>query len=248
AKTPVPINQVHKFGIGDSIAKMYHMVARREIDVHDVQLTLNLRPKVMRGIVANNADLNFVKTHNIRTVVRGTELIPANVTRQAIYIIRNPLDVILSYARHYGQTPAESVTALAHPDNVNAAEPSTVMQFLGTWSDHVKSWEKGTAFPTLVVRYEDMLEKPTETFGNVLKTIGLDPDPEKLDRAIRFSSFEEVSNQEEVDGFKERSPNSDRFFSKGTAGQWKSELDPELVAQVRRDHKRVMKKYGYYSV
>lgn len=248
AQKPLPINKVHKFGIGDSIAKTYHMVARREIDIKDFKLTLQLRPQVLRGIVANNADVNLVKTHNIRSVAFGTELIPANVTRQAIYIIRNPLDVVLSYGRHYGMTPEETVHAFARSDNSSAAEASTVAQFLGSWSEHVKSWAQGTPFPTLVIRYEDMLDKPKEAFGSVLNSMGIKPDPEQLERAIQFSNFEEVSNQEAKTKFVESSPNSDKFFAKGTAGQWKSDLSAELIAQVRRDHKHMMKKYGYYSV
>ena len=59
---PVPINQVHRFGMGDSIPRMYQMVAGRQIDVRDYQETLKLRDKVLAGIVANKADVNFVKT------------------------------------------------------------------------------------------------------------------------------------------------------------------------------------------
>ena len=48
---PVPINQVHRFGMGDSIPRMYQMVAGRQIDVRDYQETLKLRDKVLAGIV-----------------------------------------------------------------------------------------------------------------------------------------------------------------------------------------------------
>ena len=68
---PVPINQVHRFGMGDSIPRMYQMVAGRQIDVRDYQETLKLRDKVLAGIVANKADVNFVKTHNVRAEAFG---------------------------------------------------------------------------------------------------------------------------------------------------------------------------------
>lgn len=234
--------------MGDSIAKTYHMVAGRQVNVQDFNLTLRLREHVLRGIVANNADVNFVKTHNIRAVAHGVNLIPDNVTRQAIYILRNPLDTLLSYGRHYGMTVEDTVTAFGRSDNANAADEKTVTQFLGSWSEHVKSWESSSKYPSLVVRYEDMLETPHETFGNVLKAIGLDPEEDRLDRAIRFASFDELSKQEEKSGFVESSPNSDRFFAKGKSGQWKTDLPKDLVDRVRRDHKRMMKKYGYYNV
>ena len=60
AKSPMPINQVHRFGLGDSIVHMYQRVAGKEIDSKNSTLTLALRDKVMRGIVGINADVNFV--------------------------------------------------------------------------------------------------------------------------------------------------------------------------------------------
>ena len=77
---------------------------------------------MLRGIVANNADVNFVKTHNIRADAFGVTLIPDKYTRSAVYILRNPLDMLLSYARHYGMSHADTAEAIARSDNSNAAE------------------------------------------------------------------------------------------------------------------------------
>ena len=65
---PVPINQAGKMGLGDAVVKFYNMVAGHEIDSNDVDTVMKLRPKVLRGIVANNADVNLVKTHGTRTI------------------------------------------------------------------------------------------------------------------------------------------------------------------------------------
>jgi len=246
AAKPVPINQVHRFGMGDSITRTYNMVAGRQIDPNNIDLTLSLRDKVLRGIVANNADVNFVKTHNIRADAFGVTLIPDRYTRSAVYILRNPLDMLLSYARHYGMTHAETADAISRSDNSNAAEEHTVTQFLGSWSEHVESWTKRkSAYPVLVLRYEDLLDRPEKNFALLLNHIGVPVEEERLQRAIRFSSFDEVSKQEETAGFVEGSPNSERFFAKGQSGYWKTELDPEIAARVKRDHRKVMKKYGY---
>ena len=112
---PVPINNAHRIAMGDSITKMYERVAGRPIDVTDLDAVLRLRPGVLRGIVANNADVNLVKTHNARVTARGVPLIPDQVTRSAVYMLRNPLDMVLSYARHYGMTPDEAVHTVSHP-------------------------------------------------------------------------------------------------------------------------------------
>jgi hypothetical protein len=145
---PLPINQIHKFGIGDSIAAMYSKVAGRTIGVNDVALSLQLRDRVLAGVVANNADINLVKTHNRRTVAHGVQMIPEKFTRSAIYVMRNPLDMVLSYARHYGIENAEATGLICHTDNANAPTDRTVAEFLGSWSDHVESWTGKSAIFT----------------------------------------------------------------------------------------------------
>jgi len=245
SKEPVPINNAHRVAMGDSIVKTYHMVAGREIDTTDIDLTLKLRRLVLRGIVANNADINLVKTHNARTMARGVHLIPDDVTRSALYIMRNPLDMVLSYARHYGMTQDEAVYTVSHPDNANPPDFDNVTQFLGSWSDHVRSWTGKSAYPVLVMRYEDLLADPHENFAKVIEHLGMAVEPERLDRAIMFSSFKELSEQEKKQGFIEKSPQSERFFSKGTSDQWKTDLEPRLVKQMKHAHRKVMKKHGY---
>lgn len=242
---PVPINQVHRFGMGDSVAKMYHMVAGQKIDLQDYRLTLQLRDKVLAGIVANKADVNIVKTHNIKSEVFGVTLIPDKYTRSVVYVVRNPLDMLVSFARHYGLTHEEATKAISRSEHSNAPEDNTVTQFLGSWSEHVQSWTVPAPYPVYVMRYEDMLEAPEICFSKLLEHIGLSVEEKRLKKAIRFSSFDELSKQEQKSGFVESSPKNDRFFARGKSGQWETELDSKIVERVRRDHRKIMKKYGY---
>lgn len=245
AKKPIPINQVNRFGLGDSIAKTYEMVAGRPVDTHNVALILSLRDKVLRGIVANNADVNLVKTHNIKAVARGVDLIPAKYTRSAIYIIRDPRDMVLSTARHYSESLDKVVSRIGHKDNATQADDKTVSVFQGTWSDHVKSWTGYAPYPVLTLRYEDMLANPHDTFAKTLKHLGVPLDQERLDRAVRFSSFDELTTQEAETGFQEKPAGADKFFASGRSGQWKTDLDEKLVEQICKDHGKTMKKFGY---
>lgn len=247
AKEPIPINQAHRMVLIDSNTKTYNIAAGRKIDVQDINLTLSLRDKVLRGIIANNADVNLVKTHNIRKRVRGVTMIPDDYTRSAVYILRNPLDMVLSYARHYGQTIEQAVATISNPDNANAPTDETVAQFLGTWSDHVNSWTSGAHYPFLVLKYEDLLADPKLHFSKLVTHFGLPVDEDRLDRAIRFSSIKELRKQEEDSGFIERPEQSEKFFGKGTSGQWQSELSKDHVKYLRREHRDVMERYGYYK-
>ncbi|MCY3983525.1 MAG: sulfotransferase domain-containing protein [Roseovarius sp.] len=247
AKTTAPmrINEIHRFAVGDAQTRMYNMIAGHKIDPGDIMLTLKLRNRVLRGIVANNADVNFVKSHNMRQIVFGNDMIPRHFTRSAVYIMRNPLDLTLSYARHFGMSNEAVVEAIGRRDNATAPDHLTVAQFLGNWSDHVKSWTVTLGYPVLVLRYEDLLSKPDDHFSKLLKFIGLEPDAERVERAIKFSSFKELRRQEDDAGFVEKPTDSAKFFAKGNSGQWKKDLDPVLAKKIRADHRRIMKKYNY---
>lgn len=245
SKEPLPINQVHRFGMGDTIARTYQMVAGRPVNGNDPAEVLGLRDQVLRGIIGNNADVNFVKTHNIRRTGNGVDMAPEAYTRASIYILRNPLDMALSYARHHGLSLADTVHAIGHSDNATAGDASTVATFLGSWSEHVSSWTARAGYPQLTIRYEDLLENPEENFSNVLKHIGVPVDPGRLQRAIRHASFKEVKQQEEKHGFVEKPAEADSFFTSGTAGRWKTDLPKDLADQIIKDHRATMKRYGY---
>ncbi|MGX0975053.1 hypothetical protein ACSSVY_000751 [Roseovarius sp. MBR-51] len=245
AQEPVPINQAHRFAMGDAVVKMYNRVAGREIDPQDLALCLRLRDPVLRAIVANNADVNFVKTHNARVAPDKIDLIPDRYTRSAIYIIRNPLDMVLSYARHYGITQEDAAQKICHPDNGNLPTETTVAQYLTSWENHVKSWMAYAPWKRLLVRYEDLLDDPETQFAKVLDLVGVPVDKERLQRAIRFCSFDELSRQEDEQGFIERPEQSEKFFGKGQKDQWKTDLDPALAEMIRTKMGQTMKRYGY---
>ena len=244
-KAPMQINEIHRFAVGDAQTQMYNMIAGYKIDPSDIMLTLKMREMVLRGIVANDADINFVKSHNMRQIVFGHDMIPKYYTRSAIYIMRNPLDLTLSYARHFRMTNTAVAEAIGRRDNATAPDQSTVAQFLGNWSDHVKSWTITLGYPVFVLRYEDLISKPNDHFSKLLKFIGLEPDAERVEKAIQFSTFKELRRQEDETGFLEKPPDSSKFFAKGNSGQWKNDLDPEIVKKIRTDHRRVMKKFNY---
>ncbi|MEM6486713.1 MAG: sulfotransferase domain-containing protein [Pseudomonadota bacterium] len=243
--TPMPINQVHRIGIGDAVPKTYAKVADRPIDPSDPRQTVALRPRVLASIAGNNADINFVKTHNARTKAFGVDLIPAHLTHSAIYIMRHPLDVACSFARHYAQTIEETIAAFDRADHSIIGDSNSVPQFLGSWAEHVRGWTRHRDFPVLLLRYEDLLARPHEEFARVVQHIGAPMDEERLDRAVRFSSFDEVSAQEAKHGFIERSPGSERFFHSGGSGAWRDTVPDALASRFAAANAKAMSLRGY---
>ena len=242
---PVPVNQLSRLGIGDANTLAHRRVAGGNFDPRNPRQMVQVRRKMLDTVDGNGADLNFVKTHNQNTRAFGVEMVPRHQTRGAIYILRDPRDMAISYASHHGLTLDETIHRLNHPENATAGNEQNVHQFLGTWSDHVRGWTRARGFPVLTVRYEDMLEAPTEIFEKVVTFTGLGLDQARLAKAIEFSSFDKLKAQEQTSGFVENSEHQAAFFRTGKAGGWRSELTTQQITKIETDHQRVMRQHGY---
>jgi hypothetical protein len=194
-------------------------------------------------------EVRFRKIHDALRTRAGAPIVPPERTRAAVYVVRDPRDVVVSYAHHSGRTHERMVEALGHPGQAVATGPDElgqqVRQHLGTWSDHVRSWTEHELFPVLVVRYEDMLADTAGQLARLARFAGLEASAERLAAAVRAASFDELRAKEELHGFFERPARERQFFRTGRAGGWRQELAPELAARVEHEHREVMGRLGY---
>ena len=89
------------------------------------------------------------------------------------------------------------------------------------------------------MRYEDMVHNPIKTFGRFNKFLGLPKNPERLKRAIKNSSFSEVSKQETMVGFPERARPDQKFFRSGKVGGYLSLDQVKLILPLFRKSGRI---------
>lgn len=209
-----------------------------------------LRPEVYTQLAANTEETLFMKVHDAYILADGkTPLFPKAASIGVIYIIRNPLDVAVSSAHHSGLDYDQVILNMADETHALCGKQERLYvqlrQRLLSWSGHVLSWIKISGFNICILRYEDMQQRPLETFERAVRFAGLDYGRDEIQKAIDSSSFEELRRQEEKGGFKERSSCSEFFFRKGKAGTWKEELTGEQAGQIIRDHGKVMRMYGY---
>lgn len=243
---PVPVNQLHKLGAGDANTLAFQKLLGRPVDPTNPIETARNRAPFFDALVSNGADVNLVKTHNQNNDAFGIPLVPVHQTKCAIYVVRDPRDMAISYASHHGLTIDDTIAHINNPNNATAGNAQSVHQFLGRWSDHVTSWTRTKKFPVLAIRYEDMLRKPEKTFASVVRRIANMPmDKERLNRAIEFSSFDQLKNQETETGFIENSEHQDRFFRTGGSGHYREHLTPEQISRIEQDHGKVMRRHGY---
>jgi Sulfotransferase domain len=239
------INELDQFSVGSAAKALFKDVIGFDLtDEHRSEVAA-ARAKVQQRIVDAVEGLVFVKTHQAIVIDREHPTINFAVTAGAIYIVRNPLDIAISYAHHLGK-PIDF--AIDFMNMKNAETPITdkqVYEVYGSWSQHVLSWTRKPHPAIYVMRYEDMLDEPLKTFGALAQHLLFKPSDAQLADAIDRSSFERLRQQEEKAGFRERPEHAERFFRDGRSGQWKDVLTPQQVQRIVDAHGEQMQRFGY---
>jgi sulfotransferase family protein len=132
-------------------------------------------------------------------------------TRRAIYLVRNPRDVMLSLLRHSGAepgTPQARDFGLAFVANYGMPALSAEFEW-GNWPQSVQAWTDPAAlhryFPNgevLPVRYEDMRADPAATLYKILDFLDLGQPVAMADvtRAVETSALEKMRDIESRQG------------------------------------------------
>lgn len=243
--SPHDINRLDELTGGDVDPALYAGIAGQPADSLTVEQAIGLRGRVQQSLAAAASGSRFVKTHSALLHVYGADTIDMSVTAGAIYIVRDPRDVVLSFAHHLGESHERIVELMATDNAHTDASASMMPDVIGSWSQHVESWTAQSSPGLHVVRYEDMLRDTQKCFAGVTRFLGLDVPPPRLNAALRNSSFKALAEQERKRGFRERSGHADRFFRKGVAGAWRRELAPELARAVAQRHRVQMQRFGY---
>ena len=242
----VDINRFEEASASESSAPLYPRFLGKPVFKATAAEIAAARPWVQAALVESAGRPIFMKTHNARGLDFGRPLVNTQVTAGAIYIIRNPLDVAISYA-HLSNQPIDSTITTMETRGWGIDTTATkVRTVTGSWSEHVATWTD-IAHPTvLVVRYEDMVGKPERTFARIARHLLLKPTREQLRQAIDLTSFKRLQAKEAAAGFVEKPDTSvDPFFREGRAGQWRERLTEDQVARIVSAHRKAMRRFDY---
>lgn len=244
---PQDINRMTEYTIWDIAAKPYEKVIGKPPKDVDRAEIAKARPEVQKMIAERTNGLAMVKTHHALVLDRGVPAINFAVTSGAIYVVRNPLDVAISFANHLGSSIDRAIKEMSIRNLETQVTDKNVYEIYGSWSQHVQSWTQKPHRAIYVMRYEDMLADPREIFGGLARHLLMKPTPEQLDLAIQRSSFEELKKQEEKEGYKEKPETAKRFFRAGKADQWKKKLTRRQIRSIVQDHHEQMARFGYLT-
>lgn len=206
----------------------------------------------------NNKD-TFLKTHNTLIEFEGYKFTSPKQTKGAIYIVRDPRNVVLSMSHHYSLTYEESFEKMIN-NEASLLEKTfnndhSNFTFLGSWSNHYKSWRDNNEFKVLFLKYEDFEENAEKEFKKILSFIyelkneKLIINDEKFSNALKSTNFTNLKNKENIYGFEE-SIYSDKgkklnFFNFGFQNKWQKKLPNDIVKKINLSLKNEIIELGY---
>ncbi len=244
-KQPFSPDDVSAMSPLDTTRHWFEEASGETPEIWEEERVASLRSAAQQEIAKHAPDNIFVKTHCALVQWHGYPVIDFGLTAGAIYILRNPLDIVASYAAHSGSGPDYIIKVMNDTGHVLPGRTKQVPHLIGSWSEHVQSWTARPNPALHIMRYEDLVERPDETFGGLVRFLGLNPPPDRLERALSFSSFETLKTMEEKDGFSERTDRQERFFRAGKVGGWRDELNDDQAQSIIQAHREQMARFDY---
>jgi hypothetical protein len=177
---------------------------------------------VQQKIATDHPHSIFMKTHSAAAFAGGIPQINPHVTRGAAYIIRNPLDVVCSFASYYALTVDAAIERMGSRDSYLNSAGNLVAEFITSWSIHAQSWIETSEIDPFVLRYEDMVQEPVRALTAFARHASMNASRKHIELAVERMHFD--ANE---------------------IGQWRQKLSPAQVDAVVATHGDWMAKFGY---
>ena len=202
----------------------------------------------------------FLKTHNVFGAYKGKNFTTSEFSLGAIYIVRDPRNVISSLMNHYSLTEGEALSMInsvyRNLRDENNLEDYSNYSFISSWANNFKSWKLTKDIETLFVKYEDLEENRFNTFKKIIKFTNklMSNDSKinfsKLKNSIESTDFDILKKKEEIEGFNEaifskKEGKRKTFFNLGSKNNYKKLIKSETSKTIRELFKKEMKELGY---
>lgn len=204
----------------------------------------------------HNNSTFFLKTHSTICNVEGSHFIDKENSLGAIYVVRDPRNVILSLSNHFDLSIEKSLEMICNKKQIitNPTKKNRYIGFtvLSDWQNHYRTWKNCKLVEVKIVKYEDLILSPKNTFIGILNFINkfmqVDIDEDRIKNVLMSTEFSRLQQSENKYGFKESSNMSGfnkKFFNLGPKNNWKNLLKKEIKEKIENHFKEEMKELGY---
>ena len=204
--------------------------------------------------------LCFLKTHNIFGAYKGKSFTTPEYTLGAIYIVRDPRNVITSLKNHYSLQEDEALKMInsiyRNLRDENDQDNYSSYSFISSWANNYNSWKMSKNINKLIVKYEDLENRASETFLKIVnftdnllkKSNNLNKD--KFNNAIETTRFDILKKKEEEEGFEEavysrKKGGNKKFFNLGKENNYKELVKPKTLKIIEKLFNKEMRELGY---
>ena len=204
----------------------------------------------------NKKSFQFWKTHSSFVKMDGYSFTDLNNTLGVIYIVRDPRDVVISYAHHNNQTIEQTLKMINQNYILGAEIKDSIPVYLGSWSYNYNSWKVFKNINKyLLIKYEELVLNDEKYFEKILLFIknmskmDFDISEKKIKKVLEEIKFEKLKKLEKEKGFheskKDDKGNTINFFRSGKTKQWKNNLDLKTKNMIEEVCQKEMKELGY---
>jgi hypothetical protein len=169
--------------------------------------------------------------------------------KKVVHIVRDPRDVALS--QYYFQVKRGMVPSETPIEEFVQRFVKGETSDYGSWGQNVGSWLI-TRYNTpgfLLLRYEDLKERPEEELARVATFLGINADRALLAKAVECSSADHMRSLEKLQAdqwtLTKKTRKDISFVRTAVAGGWKSNLTPQAVSHIERAWGPMMRALGY---
>ena len=223
------------------------------VNTDDENETLNNYIKVQEKINKKKS-IQFYKTHSSLFNISGKAFTDLNNSFGVIYIVRDPRNIVISWAYHNDISINDSCDYLISQKQTYG-NPNVV--YHGTWNYNFQSW-KSFKFQKryLLIKYEDLIKDKKQNFLKILKFINrfrnekIFLDLKKIDNILNTTTFDKMKKKETEEGFFEamtdkKSGKKKPFFHMGPDNDWSKILDVSIRSKIEDAFQTEMKELGY---
>ena len=200
--------------------------------------------------------IQFYKTHSSLFKIKDNAFTDLRNSLGVIYIVRDPRNVVTSWAHHNNLSINDSCDYLIHQKETSG-NPNKV--YHGTWNYNFHSWKSFKYEERyLLIKYEDLISEKKNTFFKILEFINkfnkrkFTINIKKFDNVLNSTSFKNMKKLENEKGFFEamtdkNSGKKKPFFNLGPENNWKKILDGKVRIKIEKVFKDEMEELGYLN-